>query len=75
MAFTCDRNKENLEWFLFREHLYSDRTLAIDDIKKGCISINGRVKKDPNYIVKKKDKFVIQGTPADGCLISFTVEE
>jgi ribosomal protein S4 len=75
MAFTCDRNKESLEWFLFREKLYGDRALAIDDIKKGCITINGKVKKDPEYVVKKKDEFAIRGVPAGGCLVTFTVDE
>ena len=75
MAFTCDRNKETLEWFLVREKLYNNRTLAVDEIKKGCISVNGKAKKDPDYIVKKNDKFSIQGFPAGGCLVTFTVEE
>lgn len=75
MAFTCDRNKETLEWFLVREKLYSDRHLAIEDIKKGCITINSRVKKDPEYVVKKKDEFSIRGLPASGCLVTFTVDE
>lgn len=75
MAFTCDRAKESLEWFLTREKLYSDRSLAVSDIKKGCISVNGKVKKDPDYVVKKNDKFSIKGLPAGGCLVTFTVEE
>lgn len=75
MAFTCDRKSENIEWFLFREKLYSDRNLAIEDIQKGCIKVNDKVKKDPTYVVKKKDRFSIQGLPAGGCVVTFTVEE
>ena len=75
MAFICDRNGESLEWFLTREKIYGSREDAVSDIKAGKVTINGKVKKDPEYKPKKKDEFIIVDIHQRKYTISFTVAE
>jgi predicted rRNA methylase YqxC with S4 and FtsJ domains len=70
MAFTCDRNGETLDFFLYREKIISNREEAIKTIESGGIIINEKVVKKKQYKPKKGDKFVVS---YNGLSISFTV--
>lgn len=68
--FECDRKGEELDWFLYREKIISNRDDAIKCILDGGITINGKIVKKKEYVPKKGDSFtVIYG----GCNLSFTV--
>lgn len=68
--FECDRKNEELDWFLYREKIISNREEAIKCIQEGGVTINGKVVKKKEYKPKKGDSFtVVQG----GRHISFTV--
>lgn len=54
-----DRLGETLEWFLYREKVYSSRDEAIKAIIKGDITINDKIVKNVKYIPKKDDVFII----------------
>jgi ribosomal 50S subunit-recycling heat shock protein len=69
--FECDRNKEELDWFLSREKIISNREEARKTIEAGGITINGKVVKKINYIPKKGDKFSVTHS---GRTISFVVD-
>ncbi len=55
--FQCDREGEELDWFLYREKVIPDREEAGKQIEAGNVTINGKVVKKKNYKPKKGDKF------------------
>ena len=57
--FQCDRKDEELDWFLSREKIISNREEAIKAIDSGCIVINGKVVKKKEYKPKKGDNFSV----------------
>lgn len=69
--FECDRKKEELDWFLSREKIISNREEARKAIEAGNITINGKVVKKISYIPKKGDKFSVTHS---GRTVSFVVE-
>jgi len=57
MAFECNRKKETLEWFLYREGFCASRDESLKMIDAGKVKINNEIVKKKNYIPKKGDKF------------------
>jgi ribosomal 50S subunit-recycling heat shock protein len=68
--FECDRKNEELDWFLYREKIISNREEAIKAIESGGITINGKVVKKKEYKPKKGDSFIVSN---GGRTLFFTV--
>jgi predicted rRNA methylase YqxC with S4 and FtsJ domains len=55
-----NRKNETLDWFLYREQLFSSRDEASFAIEKGDVIINGKCAKKKDYIPKKGDSFELK---------------
>jgi predicted rRNA methylase YqxC with S4 and FtsJ domains len=68
--FECDRKNEELDWFLYREKIISNREEAVKAIEAGNVIINEKVVKKKQYKPKKGDSFKVTHS---GRTISFIV--
>ena len=68
--FECDRKNEELDWFLYRERIISNREEAIKAIEAGYVTVNGKIVKKKEYKPKKGDNFSVTH---GGKNVSFTV--
>jgi len=68
--FECDRKNEELDWFLYREKIISNREEAAKAIEAGNVIINDKIVKKKQYKSKNDDSFKVTHS---GRTISFIV--